>query len=316
MWRYTLRRLAFLPVIIIGVSAITFLLLRVLPMQDPAILMAGQNATPEQIDAIHKELGLDRPIPVQYVDWVTHVIRGDLGKTYFGKRDILHEVIRRFPASAEIILLSLAISVTIGVGFGVIAAVMRNSGLDYTVRLLAVFGQSIPEFFLLILLILVPSILWRYAPPSGGYVSPFEDLWFNLRMFVPPALVLGIGGAAGIMRLQRTTMLEVLRSDYVRTARAKGLTGSTVVMNHAFRNTLAPLVTVVGTSFTAIFAGSVIAERIMSLDGLGVFFLASVAARDFPAVQFLVLYTATVVILANLVVDLSYAWIDPRVQYR
>lgn len=316
MWRYTLRRLAFLPLIIVAVSIITFGLLRVLPNQDPAILMAGQNATPEQIQAIHDQLGLDKPIVVQFFDWVSGVVQGDLGTTYFGKRDILDEVIRRFPASAQIILMSLGVSLVVGVTFGVLSAVRRNTPIDYVVRVFAVFGQSIPDFFILILLIIIPSILWNYAPPAGGYVSPFDDLWRNLRMFVPPSLILGIGGAAGIMRLQRTTMLEVLRSDYVRTARAKGLSPNSVIMTHAFRNTLAPLVTVVGSSFTVIFAGSVIAERVMSLDGLGVFFLNSVLARDFPVVQFLVLYTATVVVIANLIVDLSYAYIDPRVKYR
>jgi len=316
LWRYTLRRLAFLPLLLVLVSLITFILLRVLPQQDPAILMAGQNATPEQVAAIHAELGLDRPITTQYFDWMGNVLRGDLGKTYYSRRDILSEVKRRFPASAEIVLLSLTISVAVGVTFGVISATMRNTGIDYGVRLLAVFGQSNPEFFLLVLLILIPSILWRYAPPVGGFVSPVDDFWRNVRMFGPPSLVLGIGGSAGIMRLQRTTMLEVLRSDYVRTARAKGLTARSVVMTHAFRNTLAPLVTVVGAAFTTVFAGSVIAERIMSLDGLGVFFLQSVLQRDFPVVQFLVLYFATVIILANLIVDLSYAFIDPRVKYR
>ncbi|MDZ4278027.1 MAG: ABC transporter permease [Dehalococcoidia bacterium] len=316
MWRYALRRLAFLPLIIVVVSIITFVLLRVLPQQDPAILMAGQNATPEQIELIHEELGLDEPITVQYFDWMTDVLQGDLGETYFGNRSILDEVQRRFPASAELILLSLAISIVVGVGFGVISAVARNSPLDYVVRLFAVFGQSIPDFFLLILLIVIPSIVWNYAAPIGGYVALWEDPVRNLRMYGPPSLVLGIGGAAGIMRLQRTTMLEVLRSDFVRTARAKGLAGRAVILNHAFRNTLAPLVTTVGTSFTLVFAGSVIAERVMSIDGLGVFFLESVIRRDFPVVQFLVLYTAAVVVVVNLLVDLSYAYIDPRVRYR
>lgn len=315
MWRYALRRLAFLPLIIVVVSVITFILLRVLP-GDPAEIMAGQNATPQQIEEIRGELGLDKPIAVQFFDWVSGVAQGDLGRTYYGDRDILDEVVRRFPASAQLIVMSLTISLVVGVAFGVLSAVMRNSPVDYTVRLFAVFGQSIPDFFLLILLIIIPSLLWNYAPPAGGFVSPFDDLWRNIRMFVPPALVLGIGGAAGIMRLQRTTMLEVLRSDFVRTARAKGLGGYSVIMTHAFRNTLAPLVTVIGTSFTLIFAGSVIAERIMSIDGLGVFFLQSALLRDLPVLQFLVLYTAIVVIVANLIVDLSYAYIDPRVKYR
>ncbi len=315
MWRYTLRRLSFLPLIIVAVSIITFILLRVLP-GDPAAIMAGQNASPEQIQTIRDDLGLEKPIVVQFFNWVGDLAQGDLGHTYYGNRDILDEVVRRFPASAELILLSLAISVVVGTSFGILSAVLRNSSMDYTVRLFAVLGQSIPEFFLLILLIILPSIVWNYAAPIGGYVSILDDPWRNLRMYVPPSLILGIGGAAGIMRLQRTMMLEVLRSDYVRTARAKGLTTWTVIVSHAFRNTLAPLVTVIGTSFTLIFGGSVIAERIMSIDGLGVFFLQSVQLRDFPVVQFLVLYTAAVVIVANLIVDLSYAFIDPRVRYR
>ena len=315
MWRYTIRRLSFLPLIMGLVSIITFVLLRVLP-GDPAVIMAGQNARPEDIQAIRDYLGLDRSIPVQYLDWMGDTFHGDFGKTYFGRRDIFDEVVRRFPASAEIILLSLGISLAVGVPFGIISAVMRNSSVDYSVRLFAVLGQSIPEFFLLILLIIIPSILFSYAPPSGGYVSPIEDPWRNIRIFVPPALILGLGGAAGIMRLVRATMLEVLRSDYVRTARAKGLQGRNIILNHAFRNTLAPLVTVMGIAFTAIFSGSVIAEKVMSIDGLGYFFFTSTLARDFPVVQFLVLYTATVVVLTNLVVDLSYAWIDPRIRYR
>lgn len=316
MWRYALRRIAFLPVIIFVVSVITFVLLRVLPDQDPAVLMAGQNATPQQVQAIHDLLGLDKPIVVQYIDWMSDVWRGDLGETYFGRRDIGAEVLRRFPASAELVLLSLIVSVIVGVSFGVLSAVMRNSSLDYIVRFFAVFGQSVPDFFLLILLIIIPSIIWNYAAPIGGYVAPWDDPLRNIRIYVPPSLILGIGGAAGIMRLQRTTMLEVLGSDYVRTARAKGLGAWNVIIGHAMRNTLAPLVTVIGTSFTVIFAGSVIAERVMSIDGLGVFFLDSAIQRDFPVVQFLVLYTATVVIVVNLIVDLSYAIIDPRVKYR
>ena len=316
MWRYALRRIAFLPVIIFVVSVITFVLLRVLPDQDPAVLMAGQNATPQQVQAIHELLGLDKPIVVQYIDWMSDVWRGDLGETYFGRRDIGAEVLRRFPASAELVLLSLIVSLVVGVSFGVISAVMRNSSIDYVVRFFAVFGQSVPDFFLLILLIIVPSIIWNYAAPIGGYVAPWDDPLRNIRIYLPPSLILGIGGAAGIMRLQRTTMLDVLGSDYVRTARAKGLGAWNVIIGHAMRNTLAPLVTVIGTSFTVIFAGSVIAERVMSIDGLGVFFLDSAIQRDFPVVQFLVLYTATVVIVVNLIVDLSYAIIDPRVKYR
>lgn len=315
MWRYTLRRLSFLFPILFLVSLITFVLLRVLPGQDPAQVLCGL-AGPECTEPVRQQLGLSKPIHEQYLDWMGGVLQGDLGTTYFGKRDILDEVARRLPVSAELVLISLMVSVVLGVTFGVMSAVMRNSPIDYAVRLAAVFGQSIPEFFLLILLIVVPSILFNYAAPGGGRISIFEDPWLNLRVYLPPALVLGFGGAAGIMRLQRTTMLEVLRTDYVRTARAKGLKRSDVILKHAFRNTLAPLVTVIGTSFTLVFSGSVIAERVMSIDGLGPFFISSVLAHDYPVVQFLVLYTGAAVILVNLIVDLSYAWIDPRVKYR
>jgi peptide/nickel transport system permease protein len=316
MWRYALRRLAFLPVIMLAVSMITFFMLRVLPGQDPAVLMAGQNARPEDVERIHKILGLDRPIPVQYIDWMTDVLRGDPGNTYIGNRDIREEVQRRLPHSAELVLISLVISFVMGVSFGVISAVKRNSPIDYVVRLFAVMGQSVPDFFLLLLLIVIPWALWNYAPPIGGSKAIWTDPMHNIRMYGPPALILGIGGAAGIMRLQRTTMLEVLRSDYVRTARAKGLSSWGVIVQHAFRNTLTPLVTVLGTSFTLVFAGSVVAERVMGIDGVGVFFVESAIQRDFPVIQFLVLYTAVVVVIANLIVDLSYAYIDPRVRYR
>ena len=300
----------------LAVSMITFLLLRVLPGQDPAVLMAGQNARPEDVQKIHEDLGLDRPIAVQYIDWMTGVLRGDPGRTYFGQRDILDEVERRLPHSAELVLVSLCVSFLMGVTFGVISAMKRNTPIDYTVRLFAVLGQSVPDFFLLLLLIIIPWTFWNYSAPIGGSRAVWDDPMHNIRMYFPPAAILGIGGAAGIMRLQRTTMLEVLRSDYVRTARAKGLNTWGVIVQHAFRNTLTPLVTVLGTSFTLGFAGSVVAETVMGIDGVGVFFVQSAIQRDFPVIQFLVLYTAVIVVLVNLIVDLSYAYIDPRVKYR
>jgi len=194
--------------------------------------------------------------------------------------------------------------------------VMRNSPTDYSVRLFAVFGQSIPEFFLLTLLIVIPSILWNYAPPAGGYVAFFDDPWTNMRMFIPPTLILSVGHATGLMRLVRGTMLEVLRSDYVRTAMAKGLHPRTVILRHAFRNTLAPVITVLSFTIATAFGGSIILERVMGIQGLGNFFFQAVYTRDLPVVQFTVLYTAMIVVMLNLLQDLSYAYVDPRVRYR
>jgi peptide/nickel transport system permease protein len=297
------------------ISALTFVLLRVLP-GDPATILCGQQCTSEERERIRVALDLDRPITAQYFDWLGDVVTGDLGTTYYGGQDVLDEVVRRLPISFEIVGLTLLFSGTIGITFGILSAVMRNTPLDYAVRFLAVFGQSIPDFFLLVLLIVIPSLLWNYAAPVGGYVPPWEDPRTNFRMFVPPTLMLSIGGAAGLMRLVRSTMLEVLRSDYVRTAMAKGLQPRTVILRHAFRNTLAPVITVLSFTLASAFGGSVILERVMSIDGLGNFFFRSVIARDLPVVQFTVLYTALIVVLLNLLQDISYAYVDPRVRYR
>lgn len=331
MLRYTMRRLSFLPIILIAVSILTFCLLRVLPTEDIADVLGGQNATDDQKAQIRERYGLNDPIfPVsigtggtvlqfhrqsQYGDWLVDALRGDFGTTYLNQQSVRSEFIRRFPASFEIVFLSLMFSVFFGIAFGVLSAVYRNSVLDYIVRIFAVLGTSIPEFFLLTLLIIIPSYLWNYAQPSGGYVPVYEEPWTNLRLFLPAAFVIGIGGSSGLMRLVRTTMLEVLRSDYVRTAKAKGLRQRSVILVHALRNAGTPILTAVGTAFIAVFGGSVIAEQILSIQGNGLFLFTSTLSRDLPVIQFLAIYTATVVVLVNLTVDLSYAWADPRVKY-
>ena len=345
MLRYTLRRLSFLPIILFAVSILVFVLLRVLPAGDIADVIGGANATPEQKDAIRDRYGLRASIfPVtvpgqceklvwyvpkctvdmplvefhphsQYGSWLGHALRGDFGTTFTSNASVRHEFVRRFPASFELVALSLTFSVVFGISFGILSAMYRNSVLDYVVRIFAVLGTSIPEFFLLTLLIIIPSYLWNYAQPSGGYVPVWEDPSHNLRLFLPPALIMGIASSSSLMRLVRTTMLEVLRADYVRTARAKGLRGRTVVLSHALRNASTPILTAIGTAFIAVFGGSVVAEQILSIQGNGQFFFFSSFSRDLPVIQFLAVYTAAVVVLVNLVVDLSYAWADPRVKY-
>ena len=315
MWRFVLRRLAFVPIIAISIGAVTFFLLRIVP-GDPATVLCGSQCTEEGRQAIEEALHLDRPLLVQYGDWMKDVVTGNLGTSLYGGSDVLTEVQRRLPVSFEIMVLTLLFSGAIGITFGILSAVMRNSPVDYGVRFFAVFGQSIPDFFLLTLLIVIPSILWTYAPPAGGYVAFFDDPWTNIRMFVPPTLILSIGHSAGLMRLVRSTMLEVLHSDYVRTATAKGLHPRTVILRHAFRNTLAPVITVISFTIATAFSGSIILERVMGIQGLGNFFFQAVYTRDLPVVQFTVLYTALIVILLNLLQDLSYAYVDPRVRYR
>ncbi len=332
MWRFIARRLAFIPIIAFLIGTLTFILLRVLP-GDLATASCSQSCTEEILAERRAALGLDKPaFPItlttdfptfvelhsddQYTDWLQDVVTGDMGRSLFGGQDVLEEITRRLPASMEIMVLTLLFSGVIGITFGILAAVMRNSPLDYAARTFAVFGQSIPDFFLLTLLVVIPSMLWQYAAPAGGYVSFFEDPWANLRLFVPPTLILSIGNAVGLMRLVRSTMLEVLRSDYVRTARAKGLNSRAVVVRHAFRNTLPPVITVLSFTIATAFSGSVILERVMNIDGLGNLFFFSVLIRDLPVVQFTVLYTALIVVMLNLLQDISYAYLDPRVRYR
>lgn len=315
MRQYAMRRLAYIPLIIVVVSMITFFTLRLPWATDPVMLYTNQNTTQEQEDAIRKDLGLDKPVLEQFVVWVGDILQGDMGETFRSNQPVWREIQRRWPVNLEILVLSVGFSTVFGVTFGVITAVRQNSAADYGFRIFAVFGQSIPDFFLLILLIVLPSIWWNYSPPVGGHVSILHDPWANLRLYLPPTLLLGVGGAASMMRLTRSTLLEVFRQDYMRTARAKGLGGNSVVLRHGLRNSLIPIVTLVGGHITALFFGSLILEQIFSINGLGQFFLISAITSDFPVVQFLVFYTAVVVMTMNLLVDLSYAVIDPRVKY-
>ncbi len=316
MRRYLIRRLAALPVIIVAVSAITFFTLRAPWVGDPAIVMAGQNAPPSQIAAVRRELGLDRPLVVQFGSWVAHLARGDFGRTFRGRQPVWPEVRRRMPITFEEVALSLFFGMFFGVLYGVVSAVKYRSLPDYGLRLFAVFGQSIPGFFLLVLLIVLPSLWWNYSPPSGAGHGLFQNPLQNLRLLVPPTLMLAVAHSAGLLRLTRSTLLNVLNQDYIRTAKAKGLSERMVVLRHALRNSMIPIVTLLGIGVADLFFGALILERIFSINGLGQFFYDSVLARDFPVVQFLVVYTATIVVLINLVVDLSYVVLDPRIRYR
>jgi peptide/nickel transport system permease protein len=315
MRQYILRRLVYVPLIMVVVSILAFFTLRLPWAIDPVTLYINENTTLEQEQQIRRELGLDRPAVQQFFIWLGQVARGDLGETFRSRQPVLDEIVRRFPVNLQILVFSIFFSTIIGVTLGVITAVKQNTVTDYAFRGGAVFGQSIPDFFLLILLILLPSIWWNYSPPVGGHIPITQDPLENLRLYLPPTILLAIGGAAGMMRLTRSSLLEVLRQDYMRTARAKGLAGRAVVIRHGLRNTLIPIVTLIGAQITALFFGSLILEQIFSINGLGQFFMISALTGDFPVIQTLVLYTALIVMVMNLLVDISYAVIDPRVKY-
>ena len=315
MQAFIVRRLLAGVFILFFLSIAVFLVLRVAP-GDPALLRLGQQATEEQIRAERQRLGLYDPLPVQYLRWMRGVLTGDLGISNFSGESIARSMRNRLPNTLELLIMTLVLTAAIGISAGVVSAVWRDSLLDYVVRVLAVLGLSVPALWLATLVLLVPLELWGYAPPIGRVVHFFDDPWGNLRQFLPPAVVLALGPAAAIMRLTRSSLLEVLRQDYIRTARAKGLGERLVIARHALRNAMIPPLTVLALQFSALLGGSVIIEQIFTLPGIGQYFFQAIFVKDFTVVQTLTLYTGVVVVVTILVLDVAYAWLDPRIRYR
>ena len=314
MRQYVLRRLLQAVVILAILSVAVFLLLRVAPGADPAQIKCGLMCNEEKYQALRDEMGLDDPYPVQYKDWLTNVFSGSLGEDWNGTA-VGGELVKRLPTTLELLTLTFLVTVMFGVPFGIISALYRNSPVDFGVRLTAVLGLAVPNFWLATLVLLVPMAMWNYAPPLTESAGLFSDPADNFRQFVPPAIVLGAVSAAGVMRLTRSTMLEVMVQDYVRTARAKGLHERGVVLNHALKNSLIPVVTILGLQLASLFGGAVIIENVFNLQGVGNYFLSALVRKDFQVAQTLTLYTGVVVVTLNLAIDMMYAWLDPRIRF-
>jgi peptide/nickel transport system permease protein len=312
MARYLATRLISLVPILFGTSVVAFLLIRLVP-GDPAVALLGMEADPRSLAALRQQLALDQPIPVQYVTWLGHILTGDFGRSIQGGRAVFPLLIGALAPTALLSAAALVISLVIAIPAGIVAATHRNSGADYTASFLALCGLSLPSFWLGILLILMFSI---YLPlfPASGYVSPLADPIAHLRHLVLPAVTLGAALAAATMRMTRATMLEVLRADYVRTARAKGLSHRRVIWSHALRNARIPIVTLLGIQLGQLLGGVVITETVFSWPGIGKLTVDAIFARDYPVVQGAVLLTATLFVLINLVTDLIYTVLDPRVR--
>lgn len=315
MQAFIARRLLASVVILFFLSIAVFLMLRVAP-GDPALLRVGPQASAQQIAAERERLGLNDPLPVQYWRWMRGVLTGDLGISDFNGESVARSIRNRLPNTLELLLMTVVLTAVLGITAGVVSAVWRDSPLDYAVRVVAVLGLSVPALWLATLALLVPLQLWGYAPPIGRVVHFFDDPWGNLRQFLPPALVLALGPAAAIMRLTRSSLLEVLRQDYIRTARAKGLLERVVISRHALRNAMIPPVTVLALQVSALLGGSVIIEQIFTLPGMGQYFFQAIFVKDYTVVQTLTLYTGVVVVLTILALDVVYAWLDPRIRYR
>ena len=319
MQKYVVRRLVLAIPTLFGVTAFIFLIMRVLP-GDPLRTAGGGEMlsilTDEQVAAARKALGLDRPLYVQYLEWMADVLKGDLGFSFFRTNEPIREILlRRAPVSTQIALFGIVLAWMIGLPVGIIAAMRRNSAIDYVSRVGITLGMSVPSFWIALTLVIITVIFFQWKPPIVT-VYLWEDPWRSLQQTVPPGVIFALGGGALIARMSRATLLEVLNEDYIRTARAKGLVDRTVLYRHALRNAVLPVITMTGLMLAGILSGMVAVERALGIPGMGFTLIHAIEQRDFMMAQNLVLLFGVIYVFLNLAVDLTYAWIDPRIRYQ
>ena len=313
MSRYISRRLLLLGVQVILVATVVFLLLRLVP-GDPARAILGETASEEQLARVRSQLGIDRPFHEQYGDWLRRLVRGDLGTSVVTGRPVMVDVQQRIGNTIELIVLSTIVSLLAGIPLGIVAALRANRPADYALSSVAMLGLSLPSFVVGTLMLLVFGLTLRWLPPAQ-FVAWNVDPGQHLRVIILPVLALAASSTAVVLRMTRSSMLEVVRQDYIRTARAKGLNGRLVIFRHALRNALNPVVSVVGLELAALLGGTVIVESIFNWPGLSSLLIAGVRSRDYPVVQGVVLLIAVFTVVINLLVDLVYGWLDPRISY-
>ncbi len=313
MTLYVVRRMLGIVPVLVLVAVGSFLLVHLVP-GDPAMVMLGSDATPQQIQMLRTQMGLDRSLPEQFVVWVREALRGNLGESFFLGRPVTQALLERLPATLQLALLALLFSLLIGIPAGILAAVRQNTWWDQAVMVTAMGGISIPSFWLGLALILVFSVQLGWLP-SGGYAPLWEEFGRGLRTLILPAVSLGFMQAALIARMTRSSMLEVLRQEYVRTATAKGLADRVVILRHALKNAMIPVITTIGTAFGVLLGGAVIVEIVFTYPGLGRLVVLAVQRRDYPLVQGALLLTSVIYVLVNLAVDLLYGIFDPRITY-
>jgi peptide/nickel transport system permease protein len=299
---------------LVGVAVITFVVMRLVPGDIVALRYAGSSVPQDIIDKERAILGLDKPMWAQFVDWMGQLARFDLGQSLWTGHKVIDEVWTRLPLSLELAVIATAFAVTIALPLGVIAAVKQDSWVDYVIRIFSVGGLAMPSFWIGIMLVLGTITFFGWAPPLV-FTSIFDDPVANLSQMILPAISVGYRYSAVSMRMTRSTVLEVLREDYVRTARAKGLRETIVVMRHALRNALLPVVTVVSLEFAFLIGGLVVTEQVFNLNGIGKLLVDAVAHRDYTLIQALVLLLSAVFVLVNFAVDMIYMVLDPRIRY-
>lgn len=315
MGKYILRRIALLIPTLIGMSIIIFGMVRLMPGDIVDSLVGlDPTVTPEAKAELRRAYGLDDPVPIQYAKWIAGIFQGDLGRSYRTRQPITQEIVNALPVTIELALFALFMSVLVAIPLGVLSAIKRNTWIDFTARLVGLMGLAFPNFWLATMFLLITSLVFKWVPPVF-YISPLENIVGNLTQFFLPALALSVALMAIEMRMARTSMLEVLRQDYIRTARAKGLSDRVVYFKHALKNSFIPVITVIGIQLGALMGGSVIIEQIFGLPGVGWYLLQGIQTRDYPVVQVTALFLATVFVVMNLFVDLTYAFLDPRIKY-
>ena len=301
---------------VIGVSIVVFLMLRLIPGDVVDVILGTEGAaSPERLAQLRRTFGLDRPYYVQYLDWAGSIVTGDLGRSIRTSRPILPDILARLPVTLQVTSLAMLISLILAIPLGVLSSVARYSRADTAVRVIGLLGLSIPNFWLATMMVLFVSTYMRGVMPTSGYVYPTQDLLGSFRSVLLPALALGVANMAILMRMTRSSMLEVLRQEYVTTARAKGLKERIVVYRHALRNALIPVVTVAGVQVGYLLGGAIIVEQIFALPGVGTLILNGISQRDYPVVQAGVLFIASSFVLVNLAVDILYAYLDPKIHY-
>jgi peptide/nickel transport system permease protein len=309
MFEYIIKRVLLIPITLIGIFTISFLLLYIVP-GDPVATIVGQRADIETIKAIRTELNLDKPLYIQYLSYLGKLIQGDLGKSFIRSEYVLDAIIERFPATLELALASIIIAIIIGIPIGIISSVKQYSFWDRFFMIFAIAGVSAPGFWVGQILILLLSYNLKLFP-DGGYSEYFPE---NIKFLILPALALGIREVAVIARLTRSSMLEVIRQDYIKTARAKGVSEFIVITKHALRNALIPIVTYIGMDIGYLLGGAVITETIFTRPGIGLLAVQALRDKDIPMVLGTVLFSSLLIVIANLITDLSYAILDPRVK--
>lgn len=296
------------------ISVVVFAAVRAIPGNVCTIVLATNDVDQQQCDAINRELGLDRPLVTQYLSYMGGITHGDFGKTLISKQDVWGQMSSRIPLTLELTIIATLFALLIALPIGIVSAARQDSLADYGLRFLTIGWLSIPSFWLGTVLIVFPAKWWGYSPPVG-YVDIWDDPLKNLEQLYLPAIALGLALSASLARITRSSMLEVLRQDYIRTARAKGLRERLVVIRHALRNAMIPVTTLFGIQVGVLFGGTVVLESIFSLPGLGLLTYSAVRIKDYSQVQGLVLLFAFVLVTINLLVDISYAWFDPRIRY-